>query len=130
MVSRCVRWLKWSSAFPASTSRSRSHRADRAIQHGSLQLPNALARCSGGHHSTMISPPSLLTLSLGNRNCNATILSNGGQKMTRVNPAVLAIYSLVETLGRFSMDNVIAGKLEQRLGRLQAKQRLGIEKTT
>src|SRR6516164_10340011 len=30
--------------------------------------------------------------------------------------------------GRFSMDDVTANKLEQRLGRLHAKQRLGIEK--
>jgi hypothetical protein len=30
--------------------------------------------------------------------------------------------------GRFSMDDAIANKLEQRLGRLHAKQRLGIEK--
>ena len=31
-------------------------------------------------------------------------------------------------VGRFSMDDVIANRLEQRLGRLHAKQRLGIEK--
>ena len=30
--------------------------------------------------------------------------------------------------GRFSMDDAVANKLEQRLGRLHAKQRLGIEK--
>ena len=32
MVSRCVRWSRWSSASPASTSRPRSHHAGQAIQ--------------------------------------------------------------------------------------------------
>ena len=40
-----------SNTFLASTSRSRSHRADPAIQHRSSQLPTTSARCWSGHHS-------------------------------------------------------------------------------
>jgi hypothetical protein len=65
----------------------------------------------------MISPLSLLTRLPGRSGCDNT---------NRVNPAVLAICQ--RDTGRFSMDDLIANRLEQRLGRLHAKQRLGIEK--
>jgi hypothetical protein len=50
--------------------KARLHRADRAIQHRSSRLPTAPARCSGGIHGTMTSPPSLLTRSPGSRGCD------------------------------------------------------------
>jgi hypothetical protein len=87
--------LRRSSASPVPTSKSRSHRAGQAIQHRSLQLPIALARCWAGDHSTTISPPSLVQLSLGNRNCDRPILPSREPRKNRVNP-VLAIYSLLK----------------------------------
>jgi UDP-glucose 4-epimerase len=49
---------------------SRSQRVGRAIQPRSSRPLIPPARNSGGRHSTMISPPSLLMLSLGSRNCD------------------------------------------------------------
>jgi hypothetical protein len=43
MASRCVRWLRWSSACLASTLKSRSHGAAQAIRPRSSQLPIAPA---------------------------------------------------------------------------------------
>src|SRR6516164_2539352 len=46
----------------------------------------------------------------------------------RVNPLSLDNSSVSPWPGRFSMDDAIVNKLEQRLGRLHTRQRLGIEK--
>jgi uncharacterized protein len=54
------------------------------------------------------------------------IWPGGEQRTNRVNLAIFV--SLVGEAGRFSMDDLITNRLERRLGRLHAKQRLGIEK--